>query len=388
MSNIIKIPDIEYKERIQRAAKLIKQRGLDLLIVNSSEADFANVRYFSGFWPLFEFAGVVISANGDAALISGPESGAYANDVSKIEKVFQLYEYRETADPSYPEVKTNTFSDVFKAVGVTGQKIKIGIASYLTTTVAMLEGLKAAYPEAEIMRADDIMVSLRKIKSENELACMREGLRIAEIALQRVVEIIRPGMTELQVVGEAQKVIYENGAEYESFPVYLFSEKYTRHAISRASHRIIQKGDIVQLGIGGRVDGYSPSLSCPISIGKISGIKKEIAEFGLTAHNWTLSQLKAGVNASEVAKEYIKLFEKYGFAKNYLYGPCHGTGMLEVEQPWMETSSDYTLEINMTFEVDTFVTTESFGVRWETGAVIGEDGCILLSKPLSKIYEI
>ena len=60
--------DHEYQERIQNAAKLIEKEHLDVLIVNSNEADYANARYFSGFWPLFERAGVAISASGDAAL--------------------------------------------------------------------------------------------------------------------------------------------------------------------------------------------------------------------------------------------------------------------------------------------------------------------------------
>ena len=59
----IRIPDYEYKERVQRAAALIKKEGLDVLIVNSNEADYANARYFSGFWPLFERCGVAIAAN-------------------------------------------------------------------------------------------------------------------------------------------------------------------------------------------------------------------------------------------------------------------------------------------------------------------------------------
>ena len=56
------IPDHEYQERIQNAAKLIEKEHLDVLIVNSNEADYANARYFSGFWPHFERAGVAISA--------------------------------------------------------------------------------------------------------------------------------------------------------------------------------------------------------------------------------------------------------------------------------------------------------------------------------------
>ncbi len=48
-------------------------------------------------------------------------------------------------------------------------------------------------------------------------------------------------MTELQLVGIAQKTIYENGAEYEGLPMYVFSEKSTRHAISRSTYREIRR---------------------------------------------------------------------------------------------------------------------------------------------------
>ena len=62
------IPDYEYKERVQKCAAILRREGLDALIVNGNEADYANPRYFSGFWPLFERAGVAISANGDATI--------------------------------------------------------------------------------------------------------------------------------------------------------------------------------------------------------------------------------------------------------------------------------------------------------------------------------
>ncbi|MDO5479539.1 MAG: aminopeptidase P family N-terminal domain-containing protein, partial [Clostridia bacterium] len=78
------IPDYEYKERIQRAAKLVQEKGLDVMIVSSTESDYANARYFSGFWPLFERAGVAISATGQAALMVGPESAIFAADFGKI----------------------------------------------------------------------------------------------------------------------------------------------------------------------------------------------------------------------------------------------------------------------------------------------------------------
>lgn len=383
------IPDYEYKERIAKAAKLVRERGLDVMVVSSTESDYANARYFSGFWPLFERAGVAISASGDAALMVGPESAIFAKDFGKIDKIFVLKEFRESADPAYPEIKADTFKDVFKSIGVSGNKIKIGLGSYVECTLPIFEGLKDSYPEAEIVKCNDIMIELRKIKSANELACIKEGFRIIEIATDEVIRNLKPGVTELQMVGVAQKVIYEEGAEYEGLPMYVFSEKSTSHAISRSSYREIKKGDIVQLNLSAKIDGYSPAIGLPVVMGKLEGKRREIVDFCLQAHNWTTDRIKAGVMASDIAKDFYKLFVDNGMKDNFVYGPCHGTGMIEVEAPWMETTSDYPLEENMTFQVDTFISGDGFGVRWEKGIAVTNDGFMSMTDYLKKgIIEI
>ena len=375
MANRICIPDWEYRERIKRAAKMVADRGLDVMVVSSTESDYANARYFSGFWPLFERAGVAISAKGDAALLVGPESAVFGKDFGKLEKVFVLKEFRESADPSYPELIPSTFNEVFKAIGVTGENIKIGLGSYVECTLPIYEGLKDSFPKAEIVKCNDIMVSLRQIKSENELACIREGFRIIELATDEVIRCLKPGVTELQMVGVAQRVIYENGAEYEGLPMYVFSEESTRHAISRSRYREIKKGDIVQLNLSAKIDGYSPSIGLPVVMGKLEGERREIVDFCRKMHEWTESQLKAGVYADDVAKRFLQAYKDAGYEKNYVYGPCHGTGMIEVEAPWMETSTHYPLQENMTFQIDTFISGPTFGCRWEKGVAIKKDGC-------------
>lgn len=383
-----KIPVWEYEERIKKAAKMVRDRNLDVMIVMSTESDYANARYFSGFWPVFERCGVAISASGDAALMVGPESPIFARDVSHMEKIFVLREFRESANPSYPELKASTFKDVFKSIGISGENLKIGIGSYIDCTLVVMDGIKDNYPKAEISFCEDIMVSLRSIKSENELACIREGFRIIEIATDEVLKNLKPGVTELQMVGVAQKAIYENGAEYEGLPMYVFSEKSTSHAISRSGYKTINAGDIVQLNLSAKIDGYSPSIGLPVSMGKLVGQKREIVEFGLEMHDWTTKQLKQGIIAGKIAKEYYDIFVKRGMKDNFVYGPCHGTGMIEVEAPWLETSSTYALEKNMTFQIDTFVSGPNFGVRWEKGAVITESGCDVMTNYLKGIIEL
>ncbi len=385
----IQIPLNEYKLRAQNAAKKIRERNLDILIVNGSEADYANTRYFSNFWPLFERCGVAISPSGDSALMVGPESEIFAADFGVIDDVFVLREYRESANPAYPQLKPKTYKDVFHHLRVNGNKLRIGVAAWLDTNVVMMEGIKNAYPDAEIICADDIMTELRSVKSDNEIACLREAARITQIATDAVIEAIRPGMTELQLVGIAQKTIYENGAEYEGLPMYCFSEKSTKHAISRSSYKEIQMGDLVQLNLSAKICGYSPSVGMPVSMGKLTGEKRELVEFGLAAHMWTEKQLRAGIRAGDIAEKFVEFYKESGREQNFLYGPCHGLGLIEVEAPWMETVSNYTLQKNMTFQIDTFVMGSSFGLRWEKPIAVTEDGIdMLCPRQIGKIHEL
>jgi Xaa-Pro aminopeptidase len=388
MHGTICIPNEEYKERVKKAAAIIRREGLDALIVNSNESDYANARYFSGFWPLFERCGVAISAGGDAALMVGPESREFGGDRNKLDKLFVLKAYREGADPSYPELAADTFGDVFKAIGVAGKKPRIGVASLLDTSVVIYESIREAFPEAELVRSDHIMVELRSVKSENEKACLREGYRIAEIATQQVIREIKPGMTELQMVGVAQRAVYENGAEYEGLPMYVFSEASTRHAISRSGYRRFEKGDIVQLNLSAKIDGYSAALGYPIILGKLEGKRRDIVLFGLEAHRWTQAQLRAGIIAADVAKGFYRYYADHGYKDNFVYGPLHGTGLIEVEAPWVESISNYAFQPNMCFQIDTFISDKTFGVRWEKGIAITQDGVELLSPEIGRLYEL
>lgn len=376
------IPDAEYKERVKKAAAILQRDGFDAMIVNGNEADYANPRYFSGFWPLFERAGVAISAGGDAALLVGPESAIFGADRNKLDKIFVLKAYREGADPSYPELKADEFEDVFKAIGVTGKKIRIAVASLLDTSVVIYNAIKDAFPEAEIVDAGYIMTELRQIKSEAELACLREGYRIAQLATDAVIAEIKPGMTELQAVGIAQRCVYENGAEYEGLPMYVFSEASTRHAISRSSYREFSKGDIVQLNLSAKIDGYSAAVGYPICLGKLEGERKHIVDFCHEAHNWTTQQVKAGVIAGDIATKFYDYFKENKMEQYFVYGPLHSTGLIEVEAPWAETISRYPLQPNMTYQVDTYVSCADFGCRWEKGIAVTANGCEILSPEL------
>ncbi len=383
-----KIPLSEFKQRQANAQAKVIERGLDAVIIHSNEADFANVRYLSEYWPIFESAGVVIPADGDPILLIGPESETFARDHSVIPDIRKILYYREAAEPDYPDIEIDTFEGVFKSLnGGKGVK-KLGLAGTTAMPVSVYEAIKASVPNTEIVKADDIMYELRAIKSANEIAVLQEGFRVSELAVQEVLGKLKPGMTELQAVGIAEEAIYRHGAEYEAHPLYVLAGVSSSHAIGRPGYRVLQEGDLVQLNIGARIGGYSPSIGLPVCIGKMDPAMKDLVSFGLEAHIKTFEWMKPGIPAKEVVINFEKFVRDRGYGDNLLYGPCHGLGMIEVERPWMEGTSDYLLQENMTFQVDTFLYRKEYGLRWETGSRITADGVADFSNKFRGIYEL
>lgn len=164
----------------------------------------------------------------------------------------------------------------------------MGIIGWSFFPVSVYQAISQAFPALEICKADDLLNEMRIIKSECELDMLRRAFAIAEIAVQKVIEAIKPGMTELQVVGLAQQAIYENGAEYEGMPQYVLSGRKTTYAISRPTYKVIEKGELVQLNLSVRVGGYSSGVGRPVYMGKMPAEVKDLVSFGLEAHIKTM----------------------------------------------------------------------------------------------------
>ena len=382
------IPKQEYFDRIAKFQANIRNAGLDACLVHGNEADFANIRYLTEYWPTFEAAGVFVPAEGMPVLLSGPESEKYAMGRSVVPNILKMIEYRESAEPQYPGIPVAHYADVVKmAMGDKPLK-KLGLVGYSVMTLPVYMSLRKELPETELIKADETLLPMRYVKSENELACMREAFRISEIAIEAILNEMKVGMTEFQVIGIAQREIYKNGGEYEGHSLYCFSGPRTNNAICRPINKVIQANEIIQLNIGARVGGYSSSVGLPVIFGKFEGLQKDLVEFGLKAHIKTMELMEAGKPAKDVVINWENWVREQGYGDYMLYGPCHSIGMMEVEQPWMESVSNYDLAENMTFQVDTFFSGPDFGLRWENGVRIKAGGVERFSEKFMKVIEL
>lgn len=386
--NTTTIPKQEFYDRLKKFQVNIKNAGLDACLVHASESDMANVRYLSEYWPTFEASAVFVPAEGESVLLVGPESEIYAAHRSVFANIEKMVEYRESAEPECPGMVFASFTDVVAKYSPNGRIQKLGIVGWAITPLPVYMSLKEQLPEVELVKADTTFLPLRFVKSENELDCMRKAYAISELAIEAIINEIEPGMTELQVIGIAQREIYKHGGEYEGHSLYCFCGASTNNAISRPTHNKIVKNEVIQLNIGARVSGYSSSVGIPLSIGPLPERKRRLVDFGLEAHFKTIEMLEAGKPAGAVVKDYEAWVKSREFEKYLLYGPCHSIGMMEVEQPWMESTSNYDLQKNMTFQVDTFFYDHDFGLRWENGVIIKERGVEKLSSKFMEVIEI
>ncbi len=387
------IPKEEFSERIVKLQNSMKAEGLDLLLAYGNEAEPQYVRYLSNYWPSFETAGVLVPAEGEALLLIGPESMTYAADRSVLEQIRELKAFRESSDPEYPGKKLDTFESVIDEV-MGGRTLKrFGVAGLSLMTVGVHGALTEALEKignVSFERADSLIADLRMIKTENELACMREAARITRLTFDYVLENIRPGMTESQVIGLALGKMHELGAERESYPMWVLTGEGSNQAISRARHKVISAGDLTHIQIGARVGGYASSIGRAVVFGKATEEQKALISAGYAGQRAVLDVLRAGVPAADVAKHYVKEMEKIGYGDWLLYGPCHGNGLMEGEAPWIETSSEWILKENMTFCLDVFLgnNQKKTGLRMEDVIRITDSGVEELTNYPRKLFEL
>jgi len=114
---IKELPKEEYEKRVEKLQSLMKKNDLDLIACYSSECESGVIRYFTGFWPFFDFASLLIPREGEPILLTGgPESADFAKVSSKIKNVDINPLLVETSAPTewIRKAESNNFSEILK----------------------------------------------------------------------------------------------------------------------------------------------------------------------------------------------------------------------------------------------------------------------------------
>jgi Xaa-Pro aminopeptidase len=369
------LPAAEYAARVARLQQELRAAGLDALVGYSSECESGTTRYLAGFWPFFDFAGIVVPAQGDAILVTGgPESLEFARTFAHVPQICVNPRFVESSAPEWvPQVTGESFATILpRACG--GVPRRVGIANWNLLPQPIFEDLRAAAPAAELTPADDLLLRVQMVKSDLELPYIVEAYHITERAMQAALAAAAPGQREWELEAVARTVMLELGAEGMSYPAWVCSGPNTRLSLCRSTDRAIERNDLAQFTFGAKYMGYCGNMCRPFSIGAPPAAARKLQEVALEAMHYALGAIGPGVAAREVFAGYHDLLARYGFEEFTLYGPAHGTGSTEVEGLWLARSADFIIRRNMVFNVDIWLSDGEHGLRYEDGIIVTDDG--------------
>ena len=369
------LPETEYERRIARLQEELKKEGLDVLVGYSSECEPATTRYLAGFWPFFDFAGIIVPTEGKAVLVTGgPESLEFARAWARVPEIKVNPLFVESSAPEWvPQVSGESFRTLLPdACGKVPKRV--GVTDWNIFPQPIFEDLEAAAPDAEFVDAEDVLLRVKCIKSEVEIPYILETYRITELAMKTALEAVEPGKREWELEAVARSTMVLAGAEGTPYPAWVCSGPNSPLSLCRSSDRAIERNEMVQFTFGAKYMGYCGNMCRPFSIGEPPAAARKLMDVALEAMNYAIDTIRPGVRASDVFEGYHGILARYGFEEFTLYGPAHGTGSSEVEGLWLAKNADFAIQPNMLFNVDIWLSDGTHGLRYEDGLLVTDAG--------------
>jgi Xaa-Pro aminopeptidase len=380
------ITDEEYRQRWQHTQRVMARENCELLLVYGDDHSFsgpANVRYLCDYAPHFEPAVIVLAAEGDPALVTGPELKAYALLQSRIKTIIAIHEFGLPGQ-EYPFVDLTSLSraaamslqsdaDTIKRVGIAGMELMSH------TTMSTIMGL---FRNAEIVDAGPWLTSIRMVKSDSEIGIIRRAYEIADEGLKACIGCIEEGATEHEVAAEGEYAMRRLGAEGTGMDTVVGSGPFSRPIIARTTNRRIEHGDLVAISIGPRFQGYHGQLGRPVFLGKrVPSELDRAMKSAREAQELVREALKPGAVGEEVEAAGRRHIEKAGLKDYYVYSSCHSVGTAEAEEPVLGPGSKVVVQRNMVFSIDIPLFLAPFGgFRYEDGFLVTDNGTVKLNK--------
>ncbi len=369
------LPNSEYDLRVKKLQKKLEENDFDALICYSSECESGALRYFTGFWPFFDFASLIIPREGKAVLVTGgPESLDFAEEFSKISDIKVNPLLVETSAPEWvrdvtEENFSGILSDIFK-----GTPKKIGISNMNIFPHILFLDLQKALPGAEFIPADNLVWEVQAIKSEAEIPFIVESYKITEESFKAALSSVKVGIREWEIEAVARTKMISLGAEGMPYPSWVCSGKNTRLSLCRSTDKKIEKNELVQCSFGTKYMGYCGNIGRVFTIGEPPKRISKLMDAGLEGLFYALEAIKPGVRAKDVFKGFHKILSKYDLEKFALYGPAHGTGHSEVEGLWLSQNADFIIQPGMLFNIDIWLSDGEYGLRYEDGILVTQKG--------------
>jgi Xaa-Pro aminopeptidase len=263
--------------------------------------------------------------------------------------------------------------------GVAGAPVGVDIVEPAFLFEMQRQGLR-------VVDAQQLMLDARVIKSEDEVTLLNQAAAMVDGVYQDIVEALKPGIRENEIVALANKRLYEMGSDQVEAINAVSGERCNPHP-HNFSDRLIRPGDQAFFDIIHSFNGYRTCYYRTFGVGSATSSQRAAYTKAREWMDAAITAVKPGVGTDEVAAVWPTA-QEFGFASEMdafglQFG--HGLGLGLHERPIISRLNSMTepveLQVGMVFALETYCpASDGFSAaRIEEEVVITEDGPRILT---------
>jgi len=240
-----------------------------------------------------------------------------------------------------------------------------------------------------------LVEDMRLVKSDQELALLRESSRWADATHRHLQDLVGAGANENEVSIQAsllgsQDMVAALGADFEprgwvmlpataGFRSQIGANAAFPHAINK--NLVMREGDVLVTGASALVWGYRCELERTMFVGEPSSEQRRWFQLMLGAQETAFDSMRAGRRCADVDRAVHDYFEREGITEAWRHHVGHGLGMEVHEAPFLDIGDDRVLEPGMVLSVEPGIYVPGLGgFRHSDTVAITDDGIELMTR--------
>ncbi len=367
----------EYERRLARAQTLMREAGLDCLLL-TTEPEF---RYFSGFrsdfWlsPTRPWYLVVPAAGKPVAVV--PSIGLAALSATWLDDV------RDWPAPRPADDGLDLLGETLREVCTGARRVGVpmGHETHVRMPLADFDALRASHASLAFVDATEVVRALRMIKSEAEIDKIRRVCQCASDAFENLSSLLVTGITEDEAFRRFRIELLRRGVENTPYLVGASGPDGADDMIKPPSTRELSAGDVLILDTGSVIDGYYCDFDRNYAFGAPSAAVRRAYEVVYSATEAGLAAARPGATTAQLWAAMAKVLSEGGSQGNAIGRLGHGLGMQLTEWPSNMPGDDTVLQPGMVLTLEPgMLFADGRMMLHEENLVVREDGAELLTR--------
>lgn len=324
--------------------------------------DLKNIRYLTGFEGSNAF---LVICEDKAYFVTDSRYEEYAQSLLPADYDFILQE------KSFYAILPGIIPETAKRIFI--EEHSASFSNYIE--------LGKMFPDVTIEGGGSIINELRAVKDHGELEKIRQAVRITDECFAHLVSVMRPGMSEWDVVLEAESFSKKKSARRMAFDtIAACGANSSMPHYFPSPETLITENTSLLIDMGCEKDGYNSDLTRTVFFGGITDEFRNIYSVVLESQKRAILHAKPGITAGEldaVARDYIS---SCGFGGRFGHSLGHGVGLDVHETPAVKAGGTMVLRSGMVITVEPGIYIPGTGgVRIEDVILIREEGAEILT---------